>query len=332
MGSQRRKLSVRGQVLVILTIALMTMIGFLTLTVELGRLGVAKEQAAKQADLAALAAGVRLPNQTTGAPAARTVATENGADAVTVSYPTSRSVAVTCTENFSYFFAGIWRFRSAQLRKRTTVAQTNPIASISDWLRPIAVNADAYDLTQTLTLKLTALSKKSDFKNDSFVALCLGDNSLNTYTGNLQDGYAGTVQVGDIVDTGPGPGGPGKGKKKRSWPLTTIAEANVTGIQNDPATGESLFQRAVLSPYNDNGGTYTYPDYPYGDPRIMPVALATGSASSKVEVLGFGAFYVQNLTGGGQNLQGRFLEYSIGTGRAGGAATDYGLRSYQLQD
>lgn len=318
-----------GQILVVLAVAVLVLIGFLALVVELGRLEAAKQNISEAALAGALAAGARLPNRETGTRAARTVCLANGADTVTVDYPDERRVSLTCSQRMPFFFAGMWGLRSTRVRARTTVTQTAPVTSVSSVLRPLAVPASTYTRSRWLQLTLAvlprdrrALSRRGARR---FVALSPGGTSILTYVRefvtNMEEGYRGTVAVGDRVES----------------PRQSMRQAIVTAVVRDSRTERALFQQARRAPYSDRGTTYSYPNYPYGDPRIVIVALGSrfggGSSRRQVTIAGFAAFYLQSVSRDGNRLRGRFLEYSLSPGHATSASqTDYGLRTYYLTD
>jgi len=307
-------------VLVILSVAALVMVGFVALVIELGRLGTAKHEMNQAADAAALAAGMRLPNQKTGAQSAISVAELNGAEAVEVQYPKARSVSVTCSQALPSLLAGIWGVKTTQVRAACSQTQTDPVTSVTRHLRPLAVHPSTYTLSKSVTLTLAVLPKdaKALAKKTAsrYVALSLGGTGATTYVENMEVGYAGTVAVRDTLKT----------------EAKSMAKANRTAIVKDPKTRQALFQQAGRAPYNDDGATYSHPDYPYGDPRIALVAVGSnfggGVTKRNVDVAGFAAFYVRAVSKDGRQLTGRFLEYSVSPGPATDAGqTDYGLRT-----
>lgn len=119
-----------GQVMIIFAFAMVVLIGFAALVIDVGTVQVAKRRMQTAAEAAALAGAQDLPKTAEAISAANTVAKLNGGSLIrtTVKAPyqgNSNQIEVICTINVQYSFARILGFTDTDVSGRA-VAQKNP--------------------------------------------------------------------------------------------------------------------------------------------------------------------------------------------------------------
>jgi len=302
-----------GQSLVVLSVALLVLVGMAAISIEVGRVARIKGWLVNVCDCAAIAGASCLPNATLATQEAERISDENGVDIKTISFPASNQIKVVGRENFAYMLAGIWGFTTTQVTAQSVAERAGVVTSISRGVLPLGISTGAYDQSSSVTLSFLTGGPLGSF---NFVSLAWNDSSSATYINNLENGYDGTIGLGVTQYSG-----------------SVLSSDNRTAIVSDSGTGRALFQQATQPPRNDTGSNYTYPDYPKGDPRIALVVLveeATGTRN--VNVRGVGAFYLSSVSMDGTQITGRFLSIALPATRASsdGTGTDYGVRTYRL--
>jgi hypothetical protein len=115
----------KGQVMVIVALAMVVLLGFTALAVDGGALYLARRQAATAADAAALAGALDLSNKTDAEDAARYYVQKNGAEVSQITTPyngKSNQIEVIAKKNVNFTFARVLGFTQNEVSARA-VAQ-----------------------------------------------------------------------------------------------------------------------------------------------------------------------------------------------------------------
>lgn len=121
-----------GQSAVLFALLLVTVLGFTALTVDVGRVYLAKAEMQNAADSAALAAAHDLPNAGTAVNTARQYAAKNGADSSTVTTPyngNQNKVEVACTKTVPFTFARVLGFTEQNVSARAVAASSGGVGA-----------------------------------------------------------------------------------------------------------------------------------------------------------------------------------------------------------
>lgn len=318
-----------GTVLVMVAILLVALLGLMALAVDISRLYIARQFLVNSCDASVLAGGMELPDQNKASLMASQCANANTMATYQVSFPAdgittqgATKIRVDGQMNVSYCFANILGYQSRTVSAHAVVLRTSSIGWVNGQAVPWGVPYfDAqgkpyqYDNGVLYTLKTgshNALTDGSTGKvGGNFFPLALerslgdGSSGARVYSNDIKWGFSGQVAVGDIVSTEPG---------------------NMVGPTRQAviSDSDSLFSRATASPWADD----TWHNYDYGNPRvvILPIISPLGNGRTDVQILGFGAFWVDSIQG--QAVKGYFISYTIP--EAGGSGNDYGLSTFRL--
>lgn len=267
----------RGTILVLLALAVVLIIALAAMTFDIGQAYWTQQKLQVAADLSALAGATQLPDQSAATTAAGQIVTANGFSSSTVTFPTSSRVKVILNKAVGYQFAGLFGLTSKVVAASATAenAGSSPVV-------PIGL------LDRSLTVGTTYRLDWQHLDNDTlrankFVSLDLdGLGSLN-YVTYLENSYTGSVTVGATLNT---------------LITSDIPGKSYQGIVNDTSANFAIIERAAQAPWNDgnNPSSYTYPNYPASDPRIVSVVFVTQVANllPVVKVVRFGSFYIHH--------------------------------------
>jgi len=189
--TQNRWASERGQSLLIFTLALTVLIGFASLTIDVGRYMMARQERQNAADAAALAGTAELPASPDRAISeARRFVLTNGLqssdiESITVSstHMTNDTVNVQLRSPFEWGLAGVLGLVRTEVVASAAANVGSP--SFTAHLQPWAVIEGAIDWNGGETvLKYDS----NDPQNGNFGSLALDGNGASTYTQTIQNG------------------------------------------------------------------------------------------------------------------------------------------------
>lgn len=319
----------RGISLVMAAILMVVLLGMVALTVDVGRLYLARQYLVNSCDAAALAGGIELPDEAKATAEASECAVSNGMENHQVSFPAdgmtdqgATKIRVDGQMTVVYSFARVLGFESGPVSAYAVVLRTGPVGWVKGNVVPWGIpwfdtEGTEYEYNNG-TLYTLKVGSQTDLDTGlpgqvggNFYPLALqrslgdGSSGAAVYEHDIKWGFDGTVAVGDIVDSEPGNMvGPTK---------------HAVSIHDD-----SLFQRALEEPWAGQ----TWDDYDYGNPRIVivPIIAPLSGGRIGVEILGFASFWVESCTG--QEVTGYFIDYTIPGG--GGSGPNYGVFTFRL--
>lgn len=293
----------RGNVIVILAIALTALMGVVALGTDVGRLYLAKQKVAVIADAAALSGAQLLPYGTQQAVnTVQEYLRKNGVSAgdVTVSLSqTDHTVSVSIIGAVDFTFARIMGFTTGHVAA-TAVARTAPLTGYNAVVPLGVVQAD-WKLGDPVILK--SAPNNGQLSPGNYGPLALGGTGASTYENNLQNGYTGWIRAGDWLRT-------------------------ETGNMEGP-TQRAILARINLDPYA------TYQTVKKGSPRIAVVPILQSfetNGRGEVNCVGFGAFFLESVGDQGNDrgtVYGRFIRYVL-TGESTGSGSDFATYTIKL--
>jgi len=281
----------KGQAAVLLAAALPFLLGFMTLSLDAGRVFVAHEKLQSAADAAALAGASYLPGDTSQAiSAAVATAVANGVPKADVAAEiigsSGNQISVSTTNTLSLFFGPLIGIPSATTGA-VSVAEAGLPESMSG-LIPLGVVQGNYTVGQTYTLKTSSGSGT----DGDFGPLWFGDASpgASTYEKDLRDGAPVIISVGETIETEPGN-------------MVGPTDSGLQGRISDAGGSES----GGCQNFNGAGGTagdVTSPLLVY-----VPIITPPAQGRTSVTVVGFAAFWLEKVSGG--EVTGEFLKESV---------------------
>lgn len=310
----------RGSAMVIVTVAVVVLVSFSSLVVDMGHLFLVRHRLSNALDAAVLAAGQELPDGYGGAPAvAEAYFNSNGVESAVLSSVNisddRRTVTASGYVNVNYFLAGVLGMTSTTV-DGTAAARISPVTRVRGVV-PVGIDKPPDDqplqFGQEYTLKVSS-------NNDAAQILGPGNFGVLDIRGNqdspgggssewledFQQGYQGLVQVGDVIVT-------------------------VTGNRSGPAIDgvEYRIQQCTHA--------CIYSDFNPGCPRviIIPVYVPENTDKDKVKsvrVTGFAAFLLTDYTGSGNKsyIKGRFLQLVVEGEGDSESVEDFGCYAVKL--
>ncbi|MGV8982965.1 TadE/TadG family type IV pilus assembly protein [Clostridium sp.] len=274
-----RKLDNKGNVAIILCLVFTALLGFTAYVVDIGLIYVERVKLSNAIDSAVLAASLELP---TGPIKAKEVAIEylkmNNVDPSKVSIAIStdnKSIEMVGIKTVDHFFAPIIGIDSSNINA-ITKAIIAPVKSVIGGIRPFAVEKFDFSYGDVVTLKEGA----GDGYHGNYGAVALGGTGANVFRTNAIYGYSGLISIGDMIDTEPG---------------------NMVGATNE-------IENYINSEFS------SFSDFKRNSIRLWTMPLVdslTVNGRKDVLVVGFGEFYVENITknSGKVEIQGRFIRF-----------------------
>lgn len=265
----------KGQSTAILAVVLTGLMGAMTVSIDAGRVFVAKEQLQSAADAGALAGAAYLPQSPNEALAAATSTAEanglaSGQVSAAIVGALRNEIQVTVTTTEPLIFGPVIGLPSASVKAGAVAASGMPRQM--QGLIPIGVYQGTYIPGQTYTLKQNTGS------GGNFGALWYGDGDpgANTYRSDLENGSPAVVTLGSTIETKPG--------------------------EMDGPTEQGLEDRmsAPASPVGDP----TSPRFVY-----VPIVTTPCAGRSTVTVVGFAAFWIESVSDG--EVTGEFLQHVV---------------------
>lgn len=294
----------KGNSSILLLIIITTILCLMSLTVDAGRLYIEKGRLQNTLDSAALAAiSVYREGEERMLEEAIKYAELNGLPAEELSIDIqedNRKVTVSCNRNVALYFARFFDVDNADVEAES-VAVAGAISAVGG-IRPFAVEEQDFEYGDSYTLKEGGGGGSSG----NYGALALGGNGACNYKKNIINGYNGPLlKVGDEVSTEPG----------------NMAGPTYDGVRaildSDPGEhGEDLSQLEANCP------------------RIISIPIVETldvCGRSKVKIVGFAAFFLENVKkkNGKTEIKGIFLE-KITEGEIDEDAESFGLYGTKL--
>ncbi len=293
----------KGSSTVIAAIAVSLIFGCTSLVVDAGILYLEKARLSSSVDAAALAGVQELasnPAYCENKIMEYLNANSGTVDSVTVTVDeAARTVNITAAKNCSMFFARMFGITTQPVSFSAGAIIQN-ISAVSG-AKPFAVGKQDFQYGQLYTLKEGA----SGAYEGNFHCLSLGGSGSSVYSYNLINGYDGTVNAGDLIDTEPG---------NMAQPTRKGIETLIGGCTHTPQCTHNYYNRKCQ--------------------RIMlvPVVETTEvSGRSCVRVEGFATFFLEDVvnSGGHTQVKGRFITYNA-EGETSSEAGDYGTYGIKL--
>ncbi|MEW6182299.1 MAG: TadE/TadG family type IV pilus assembly protein [Bacillota bacterium] len=296
----------RGSAFVIVVAAMVALLGFVALTVDVGMLFLNRERLNNATDAAVLA-GVQIlasdPAQTFEAEdIALDFAVYNGLDPGEVSvtvYSSEKRLRVTAERQVRFFFAPVLGLNSRQVSAHSE-AQVGGVEAVYGVV-PIGV------VDQTLTYGTLYTLKYGQGMADhgNFGALAVGENKgASDYEESLGEGYHGWVRIGDTILTEPG---------NKAGPTRDGVADRISGHESCTSTNHEP----------DCPRLVTCPIYDY---------VGDNHGRCEVQVLGFAAFFLDGATGDENNctITGYFIKKLTCQDVQGISGADYGLQTAKI--
>jgi Flp pilus assembly protein TadG len=302
--------SKKGSSMVLFAAALTMLLGFASISVDIGLLAAEKASLANAADAAALAGAQQLLiNSDQAVDTARQYFQKNGQDPENAFIQISedkRSVTIQASKKADFIFAGVLGFKEATV-SAFSEARIMPVTSVPSGIRPFAVENQVLNFGQQYTLKYGG----GGGSGGNFGALALGGSGASRYKNNIINGYTGnimigdSIKVGDWVETEPG---------NMSGPTKVGIEALISQCHHYPRC--------------------TFDSYEPDCPKIIIVVIADSldvEGRSEVRVEGFAAFFLEGVEGHGNEsiVTGRFIRMAS-QGEVSESQADFGLHGIKL--
>ncbi|MEW6173492.1 MAG: Tad domain-containing protein [Bacillota bacterium] len=299
----------RGSAFVLVVAAMVGLLGFVALTVDVGMLFLNRERLNNATDAAVLA-GVQIlaadPTKTYEAEnTARNYALLNGLNSGEVSisvYGSEKKLRAVAQREVRFFFAPVLGLNSRQVTAHSE-AQVGAVEAVYG-LVPIGVVNQTLTFNTQYTLKYGA----GMGNHGNFGALAFGeDRGSNDYEKSFKEGYKEWVKIGDTVWTEPG----NKAKASKDGVAYRISGHESCTLENHEPDCPRLVTCPIYSYLRD-------------DDR----------GRSEVQILGFAAFFLDGATGTGNNctITGYFVKKLTSEDVKGVNGADYGLKSAKIID
>lgn len=271
----------KGNVSIILCLLITALFGFTAFAVDIGIVYAQKAKLNNAIDAAALAAVMELPNDDSKA---KTVAldylSKNNVEENEVSINIStdhKSIEINSVRNVKHLFAPIIGISNSNVQV-STKAIIAPAKSVSEGIRPFAVEAFNFSYGDLVTLKEGA----GDGYHGNYGAVSLGGTGASVFRTNALYGFSGTVSVGDYIKTETG---------------------DMAGATND-----------IKNYINSEQSSFT--NFPRDSIRLWTIPIVNTlvvNGSGQVKIVGFAEFYIEDITKKSSKIEinGRFIRYVI---------------------
>ena len=286
----------RGSVTLLVASAMVVLLGFAALVVDIGFVYWTRAQLVTEADSAALAGAGELPISSSQAEAtARTYAASNGQPGDSFSSVMGNgntSLTVQVSRTVDLLFARVFG-HTTQNVTATATATVSAVGS-ADHVVPFGVVRQDFQFGRTVTLRVGG----GDGTTGNFGALALGGNGSRNYVDNIKEGYEGTLSVGQWITTETG---------NMAGPTETGVDYR---ISQDPSA--------------------TYDTAGKDSPRIIVVPVLdslTVNGRNEVLIVGFATFFLEGATKG--EVSGKFMQTFSGNTTPGNGVS-YGYYNVRL--
>lgn len=297
----------KGTVMALVACAMVALVGFTSLVTDAGLLYLNKVKLANAIDSAVLAGVQELPGDPESAlNAANSYATMNGAvegEAAFEIADDNSSITGVGQRQVELVLARIMGMEKSDVNARAR-ASIAPVTAVRG-AAPFGVIEDSFEFGEEIVLKEGA----GDGQHKGwFGALRLGGNGASVYRDNIKNGYAGEINVDDVIETESGnmSGPTGDGVNYRIDQCHHVPECTFDSFNKDCS-------RILLVPI------------------VVVNEINPGGHVKSVKVVGFGAFFVDGHVGSGQDneVKGSFIRYVI-PDKNSSQGTDFGLYGSQL--
>lgn len=300
--------SKKGHSTIIFLLTSTLLIGMLAFVVDAGMMYLEKSKMQNAVDAIALAA---IQDYAIGETAMITQAYHyadlNNIDStgleVTVS-DGNRKITVVSSKNIPLYFAKIFNVKDAVIQAKAGAKVGTIVAT--DGIRPFAVEEQTFEFGKTYTLKKGA----GEAYSGNYGALAMGGTGATNYRNNLQYGYHGEIEIGDMISIGEDmntePGnmsGPTFEGVRYLINKDTCPSHDLTKLEKDCA-------RLIVIPIIDSFSV---------------------EGRSTVKIMGFANFFIDETTyeGGKTEVKGKFIK-ALGQGEISETAKDFGMLGIKL--
>lgn len=216
----------------------------------------------------------------------------------------NKKITVVTNKNIQMYFAKIFNITDTGVQAKASAKVGTIVAT--DGIRPMAVEEQTFEFGVTYTLKKGA----GETYSGNYGALALGGTGALNYKNNLQYGYHGEIEIGELVsigedmDTEPG---------------------NMSG-----PTYEGV--RYILE--QDTCPSHDLSKLSKDCPRLIVIPVIDSfsiEGRSTVKIMGFANFFLEETTyeGGKTEVKGKFIK-TLGHGEISETATDFGMLGIKL--
>ena len=314
--------SQEGAIAVIVALSMVVLMASAALTLDLGMAYHKTSKLQNAMDSAVLAAAQELPAGSTSSAewtaacdAATQYAHANGVDAVTIAaitkYGKIMGIHASSETEVEYTFARAIGKESGDI-SRSAAAEKQPVSGMSGvvplsaW-STLMTSGGGITTGEAITLKVGKDGQKEYPGSGWFGALSLGGSGASNYKDNLINGYDGDVTYGSIITTENG---------NMSGPTISGFDERISGHE-----------------------LCTYASHESDCPRIVIVPIVDAFDASghfKVKVLGFAAFFLEDMTdeAGKAVITARYIDEITVSGGAStnASAEDYGVYAVKLTE
>lgn len=308
----------RGSVVVIVTLSLAVLLGFCAIVTDIGLLYAQKADLQNAVDAAALAGAQELPNNPNDAEdIAIDYATRNGVSNINVTFEANNAeIIVQATQQVPTYFARIWGIIEEQISvsaRAMIVPPTGLFGAV-----PLSIQEQDFVYGQKYVLKSGGGSGTSEWyldddKNNSvqkfgevsgtsgwYGALELTGTGANTYEVDLANGYQGILRVGQLLDVKHG----------------NMSGPTADGI-NTRLSRDTSVPKNTIDNYDRNAPQIVYIP-------IVKIISESGNSISKVQIVGFAAFFLEGVAGNGNDsiVTGWFIKTLASNGHTSASLSD----------
>lgn len=285
-----------GQAIPILALAMGVLVGAASLATDIGSYYYAWYRIQQGADAAVLSGGSWLPAYPDLAlSTATTYANSNGISSSeivsTAVASDNQSLTMSVQRNVNFTFARVLGISSATVAASAT-AQVLGVGK-ADGAAPFGIDYN------TPRVKGQLVTLHQGFAPGNWDPLALGGDGASTYLNNVENGYSGTVSIGDSLQVEPG----------------NMQGPTQTGVNYRISEGESL----------DPSGTFA--DHQLNDPRVILVPMVDFSGvngrSSTVPVKGFAELWIDSIGGSG-TISAYFIDQTAAGTQAQAGVDSFG--------
>lgn len=289
----------QGSVAIILSMAMVALLGFSGLAIDVGVTLIERTKLSNALDASVLAAAQDLPDGSAKAIAtAEQYLASNDVplNSVTIQVsPDGKSIEIIGNRNVPHYFMKVLGIDSSEVAANSK-AIIAPVKSVKGGIRPFAVEDFDYVYGDLITLKQGA----GDSYNGNFGVVALGGTGNSIYEYNAFYGYDGELKIGDGIPTEPG---------------------NMAGVSNQ-------LKAYINSIYE------TFEDHPKNSDRLWTIPLVDTlevDGRGYITVTGFAQVFVENVynQSGKINVDARFVKFVV-NGAIDMAAEDNGVYGVKL--
>lgn len=296
-----------GASIVLVALMLTVLLSMAALVIDGGLLYMNRAKLVHAIDAAVLAGAQDLPDHPDTARAtAEAYLRSNNIDPADVTIQITDSnthISASASKPVSFFFAPVIGLTGTNVEGNAT-AIIAPIIATGD-LVPWGVSEQSFVYGQQYHLKTGSPADSHDPGTINGWFGCLqfpGNSGADDYRDAILSGYAGTLEIGDHLETEQG---------NMSGPTETGVLSRFNACNHTPSCTYSSFVRSC--------------------PRVVVVPVITVVGAHEVEVKGFAAFVLEGESGSGNNcyVTGRFV-HTVGSGDVSTSAADYGFYGVKL--